>query len=63
MLKNTTANTSADTEKAILTIEWVVNCQLEANIVLRGLYTFKGAFLCCKTTCQSNSTWGDFVFH
>lgn len=63
MLKNTIANTSTDTEKAILTIERMVNCQLEGNIVLRGLYTFNWAFLCCKTTCQSNSTWGNFVFH
>lgn len=38
MLKNTIANTSADTEKAILTIDWVVNCQLEGNIALRYLY-------------------------
>ena len=35
MLKNTIANTSADTEKAILTIERVVNCQLEGNAVLQ----------------------------
>lgn len=63
MLKNTIANTSKDTEKAILTIERVVNCQLEGNIVLQGPYTFKGPFLCCKTTCQSGSTWGNFVFH
>lgn len=63
MLKNTIANTSKDTEKAILTIERVVNCQLEGSIVLQGPYTFKEAFLCCKTTCQSESTWGNFVFH
>lgn len=41
----------------------MVNCQLEANIVLPGLGTFDGASLCCKTACHSNSTWGNFVFH
>lgn len=45
MLKNTIANTSTDTEKASLAIERAVNCQLEGNIVLRSLYTFKGVSL------------------
>lgn len=41
ILKNTAANACAHTKKASTAIEWVVNCQLEDDIVLQDLYTFK----------------------
>lgn len=50
-------------EKAFLPVERVLICQLEANTAPPGLCTFEGAFLNCKAACQSNSTWGNFVFH